>query len=443
MVLNVSSAVFFAVIIFWIGIILLYISLELALFTLIFIRPSIDIFSSYNLPDIPIINLGSIIALIIIVLSIAYIYINRKSIYIFHIPLIWSLGLLMVIYIGLSFTGVSISAGIQETIRLLTFIMLYLFGWIYVSHPDKLMHIIRVIVYGSIIPLIVAYGEYFSGSGLYTNPGFENRIAGTFGHPNVLAYFSIIILTLITSVYVHKHNTISMNEKKVFAGIGMLYIIILLITFTRGAWLGIIMVALIIGFIQYPRKSLIITSIGTTVISLVLVVYQVLSPPTVLNLPPLTTLPVIDRISGLFTSDPSDSVIWRLTMWQDMYKQAWESPIIGFGTGSSQIMVEETRGVFRGSLEVHNDYIKIFLEQGFIGLAVYGIVILNILIGLYYRYIKHKDIYILYLASLMTVIYIVSFWDNLLRGTVLMWILFLLLGGVLHYHRLRYHQSEQ
>jgi O-antigen ligase len=348
----------------------------------------------------------------------------------------WSLGLIVLVYIIFSFTGISLFVGLQETVRVLSFIMLYFVGWIYVSHQNKLMNIMRVIIYGSIIPLFVAYIEYFSGTGLYTNPGFENRIAGTFGHPNVLAYYSIIILALIGSIWLNKNTTISIDEKRLLGSIGLLYIIILLVTFTRGAWFGLIMLIALIGLIKYPRKSLIITSIGLGFIALVLSIYQILSPPTVLDLPPLTTLPVINRVSGLFNADPSDSVIWRLTMWTDMYEKAWESPIIGFGTGSSQIMVEQTRGTFRGSLEVHNDYIKIFLEQGLIGLMIYGILILNILGVLYYRYIQGKNIYILYLASLMTVIYIVSFWDNLLRGTVLMWILFLLLGAVLHYQSL-------
>ncbi|MEX0598618.1 MAG: O-antigen ligase family protein, partial [Candidatus Paceibacterota bacterium] len=166
--------------------------------------------------------------------------------------------------------------------------------------------------------------------------------------------------------------------------------------------------------------------------------YNFLSSPNILDLKPLDQLPVINRVIGLFNSDPSDSVIWRLNMWDDAYNKALESPIIGFGTGSSETVIEQTRGTFRGSLEVHNDYIKIFLEQGIIGLLFYIILILTILSTLYYKYIKDKNIYILTMATLMTIIYTVSIWDNLLRGTVLMWILFLLLGGVLHYNHLKH-----
>jgi O-antigen ligase len=198
----------------------------------------------------------------------------------------------------------------------------------------------------------------------------------------------------------------------------------------------LILFTILISLAQYPFRTIKRSSIIIGCGIIFIVTYNVLASPNILDLKPLDQLPVINRVVSLFNSDPSDSVIWRLNMWDDAYNKALESPIIGFGTGSSEMVIEQTRGTFRGSLEVHNDYIKIFLEQGIIGLLIYFILIINILYTLYSRYIKNKNIYILTIATLMTIIYIVSFWDNLLRGTVLMWILFLLLGGVLHYNQL-------
>jgi O-antigen ligase len=434
--LDVSSTIFLISIIFWTLALLILVSLEASLLALIFIRPSIDIIGYISIPDWPILNLGSSVAIITIILSLIYLYKNREFLYDTRIPLTKSLILLLVIYIVFSFTGTSLSTGLQESIRLLSFIILYFVAWIYVRNQDKFFNLIRIIIYASIIPLIVAYIEYFSGSGLYTNPGFENRIAGTFGHPNVLAYFSVIILALIGVIYFYKSNVISKLEREIFALIGIFYVIVLLITFTRGAWFGLILFVILMSLAQYPLKTLKISSIiiGSSIIAIL--TYNFLASPNILDLKPLNQLPVINRVVGLFNSDPTDSVIWRLNMWDDAYNKALESPIIGFGTGSSEIIIEQTRGTFRGSVEVHNDYIKIFLEQGIIGLSIYIILILNILFTLYYKYVKDKNIYILTIANLMTIIYTVSLWDNLLRGTVLMWILFLLLGGVLHYNQL-------
>jgi O-antigen ligase len=434
--LDVSSTVFLISIIFWTLALLILVSIESSLLVLILIRPSIDIIGYLSIPDWPFINLGSIIAIITIILSLVYLYKNKQLNYNTRISLTGVMMLILVLYIILSFTGISVSSGIQESIRVLSFIILYFVGWVYVSNQNKFLNIIKLIIYSSIVPLIVAYIEYFSGSGLYTNPGFENRIAGTFGHPNVLAYFSVIILALISAIWFSKDNIISKLEKEIFALIGILYVIVLLITFTRGAWFGLILFIFLMSLAQYPLKTIKISSIITGVGLSLIFTYNFLASPNIIDLRPLDQLPIINRVTGLFNADPSDSVIWRLNMWDDAYNKALESPIIGFGTGSSEIIMEQTRGTFRGSLEVHNDYIKIFLEQGIIGFIIYIILIITILFTLYYKYIKDKNIYTLTIATLMTIIYTVSLWDNLLRGTVLMWIVFLLLGAVLHYNQL-------
>lgn len=434
--LDISPTIFLISIIVWILLLLILMSVEKALLALIFIRPSIDIIGYISIPDYPMINLGSSIAIITIVLSLIYIYQNRSIIAKSKIPLIKSLILLLAVYIALSFTGGLIAIGLQETIRVMSFIVLYFVGWIYVTKQNKFFDLIRVLVYGSIIPLIAAYIEYFSGTGLYTNPGFENRIAGTFGHPNVLAYYSVIILALIATVLLNKDNNILKIERMIFRFIGIFYIIVLVITFTRGAWLGLILFIFLMSLAQYPIRTFKIGSIIIVSGIILVLSYNFLASPDILDLPALNKIPIINRVTGLFNADPSDSVIWRLNMWNDAYNKALESPIIGFGTGSSETIIEQTRGTFRGSVEVHNDYIKNFLEQGIIGLTIYVLLILNILFNLYYRYMKDKNIYILTIAVLMTIIYIVSLWDNLLRGTVLMWVLFLILGGVLHYNQL-------
>jgi|GEM_PF-813044 O-antigen ligase len=423
-------------IIIWTLFLLLVFSIEIALLALVLVRPSIDIIGYLSIPDWPMINLNSSIAVLTIILSFLYIYKNKSIIYDTKTPLVVSISILLTVYIAFSFTGDAIGAGIQETIRLLSFIVLYFVGWIYITKPNKFFNIIRVIVYGSITPLLVAYIEYFSGSGLYTNPGFENRIAGTFGHPNVLAYYSVIILALIGTVLINKDHNILKIEKNIFQLIGVLYIIVLIITFTRGAWLGLILFVILMSLAQYPIKTFKIVTLVISSSIILIFSYNFLASPDILDLPALDKIPIINRVTGLFNADPSDSVIWRLNMWDDAFNKALESPIIGFGTGSSETIIEQTRGTYRGSVEVHNDYIKIFLEQGVIGLTIYMILILNVLFNLYYRYIKIKNVYILTIAVLMTIIYTVSFWDNLLRGTVLMWILFLLLGGVLHYNQL-------
>ncbi|MGA1046625.1 MAG: O-antigen ligase family protein [Minisyncoccia bacterium] len=143
---------------------------------------------------------------------------------------------------------------------------------------------------------------------------------------------------------------------------------------------------------------------------------------------------MIERVVGLFSGDPSDSIIWRQVMWVDMYEKAMTRPLIGFGTGTIEIIVEEVRGVSLGALEVHNDYIKVFVEMGVIGLIVYILFIIAILYSLIIRIKSRQDTLLLMTTFIVIAIYLSSIWDNLLRQTAVMWIFFAILGVVFKYY---------
>ena len=124
-------------------------------------------------------------------------------------------------------------------------------------------------------------------------------------------------------------------------------------------------------------------------------------------------------------------------MWSDMYNKALTRPIIGFGAGTIEIIVEEVRGVSLGALEAHNDYIKILVEMGVIGLFSYITFILALLYSLLIRIQSKQDTLFLIMTFLVLAIYLSSIWDNLLRQTAVMWIFFVLLGVVMKYHTIR------
>jgi O-antigen ligase len=161
------------------------------------------------------------------------------------------------------------------------------------------------------------------------------------------------------------------------------------------------------------------------------------------NLTPLEDIPVIARVVGLFNGDPSDSIIWRQVMWADMYNKGLSRPWTGFGTGTIETVVEQVRGVSLGALEAHNDYIKIFVEMGIIGLVAYVLFIVGIVYSLLIRIQSRKDTLLLIMTFLVFAIYLSSIWDNLLRQTAVMWIFFGLLGMVIKYTTIRPKQSPK
>jgi O-antigen ligase len=245
-------------------------------------------------------------------------------------------------------------------------------------------------------------------------------------------------------VYIYIENIIKKPlYKLLFVSYGVLLAILLLATYTRGAWIGLAILLGGVSLIRYPKKTLIITAIITPIIAIGAAGYIWAQQNIWYNVTPLEDIPVIARVVGLFNGDPSDSIIWRQVMWSDMYNKGLTRPWTGFGTGTIEIIVEQVRGVSLGALEAHNDYIKIFVEMGVFGLVAYIVFIIGILYSLLIRIQSREDTLLLIMTFLVFAIYLSSIWDNLLRQTAVMWIFFGLLGMVIKYTTIRPKQSPE
>jgi len=274
--------------------------------------------------------------------------------------------------------------------------------------------------------MIYAVFEWGFGLGIYTNPGFDNRIAGTFGHPNVFGYFLLIIISLI--MYILLEYKLNKTDQYLIISYNVILSVLLILTYTRGAWIGLFILLLGIGFVKMPKMSTFLGIILVPVISLILFIYDWLQKNILIGYPAIKKIPIINRITGLFDGDPSDSILWRRQMWDDMINKGLESPIIGYGTGSVTTITEQVRGLKLGALEIHNDYIKVFVESGVIGLGFYLFMIVSILGFVFYNYVKTKNNYILITLFISLAVYLSSLWDNLLRQTAVMWIYFVILA---------------
>jgi len=85
--------------------------------------------------------------------------------------------------------------------------------------------------------------------------------------------------------------------------------------------------------------------------------------------------PMADR---LFTGDTSIRVggvavnaSGRLTVWARVIESAWTSPIVGQGLGSSM----SVSSVFFNIAHPHNDYLRVWHDLGFIGLALFALAV--------------------------------------------------------------------
>lgn len=430
---NIFSFILLGILI--LTIVLFRVSLNILFYLLLFARPSLDIMGRYSIVisnDLPSINISGILAVLSIIVSIVIIY--RSKISILSIPLSFIFIVLFLSYILFTFLSTYPIISINELIRSLSFLLMYFTGYLLIRSKEDCINFIKIVIMSSIIPVIVGYMQLFNGAGLYTNPGFENRIAGTFGHPNVLGYFLLIIISLMVYLLFENNILVQSKLKSIFILYGISLVILLISTYTRGAWIGLFVLLIGVSLIKFPRVAIIYTGITIPIVGVVLSGYFWIQQTIWQGLIPIQDIPVIGRVVGLFSGDPSDSIIWRQVMWVDMYDKAMTRPLIGYGTGTIEIIVEEVRGVSLGALEVHNDYIKVFVEMGIIGLVVYLLFITSILYSLIIRIKSRQDTLLLIITFIAIAIYLSSIWDNLLRQTAVMWIFFAILGVVFKYY---------
>jgi putative inorganic carbon (HCO3(-)) transporter len=174
------------------------------------------------------------------------------------------------------------------------------------------------------------------------------REAGTLGYAgeNGMGAFQSEMAVFFIGLACFVKKTI---PRIVLWGVAMSSVYCLLLTFSRGGYLGFLMGLLVLGIIR-ERKLLI-------VLAILLVTWQSLVPNAVRE----RVLMTYQQGEGLDASAEE-----RVTIWQDAVDVITRNPLLGTGFDTYAYM-----GRVGDYKDTHNYYLKVFLELGFIGLAVF------------------------------------------------------------------------
>jgi O-antigen ligase len=138
-------------------------------------------------------------------------------------------------------------------------------------------------------------------------------------------------------------------RRLILFGVAITSIYCLVLTFSRGGYLGFLVGLLVLGIIR-ERKLLL-------VLAVLLVSWQSLVPGA-----------VRERVLMTYQADGSldSSAEERVTIWQDAMNVITRNPLLGTGFNTYAYM-----GRVGDYKDTHNYYLKVFLELGLIGLAVF------------------------------------------------------------------------
>ncbi|WP_077369801.1 O-antigen ligase family protein [Anaerosalibacter sp. Marseille-P3206] len=191
------------------------------------------------------------------------------------------------------------------------------------------------------------------------NEGITTRVFSVFGNPNILAEYLIMVTPISIALF---WQTKSMFKKFLFLLTSLLLTGTLVLTFSRGGWLGFAFGIFIFILLVEKRLLLLLIPLGLGAINFL--------PPTILN-----------RILSIANfADSSNNYrirIWKITL--DIIKD-----YLPTGVGFGYIPFKQTFETYIRTMPAyhsHNTYLETLAEMG-----IPGIVVLIMLIFIIYKY---------------------------------------------------------
>ena len=193
------------------------------------------------------------------------------------------------------------------------------------------------------VPLGVAALQIARGGAGITAAGI-GRIHGTFLHPNPFATYLFLLIVLATALFPHVAARWRWLLGPFIVGTGA----VLISTYARGEWIATFIGLLVVAALQ-SRRLLWLIGVGILVVALMV-------PSVGIR---LSDLSQSERPSGA----PGNSLAWRVGYWQEALALQ-DDPVFGIGLGGVESQRQEGK-------EPHNDFIRVYVETGIVGLAAY------------------------------------------------------------------------
>ncbi len=210
------------------------------------------------------------------------------------------------------------------------------------------------------------------------NPDLKTRVIGTFGNPNVFAeYLEHILPAAIALVFIYK----KWLNKLITAALAGTMFICLILTSSRGAWLGFAAGMLLFVFLKLLKFIPFFLAGGILSI-------------------PLAPKVVLQRISTIGNIKDSSNE-YRTYIWEGTIKMIKDFWVTGVGYGYWAFRNTFYEYSIKGTKtwHSHNMYLEIMAEMGIFGLLSFAWVVLSLFIHSIKFIMRSKDKYLSYIST--------------------------------------------
>lgn len=249
--------------------------------------------------------------------------------------------------VAASFPSVVVATKIASAVLLLVAL-----EQLFDDDPSRIVSGLRAVIVSAFVPAGLALVQtQVGGFDVGYHPiGVAERVKGSFVHPSVLAGFCVVVLLVS---FLGRALVGSRAWRITATVVGVTMSALLVLTYTRGAWIAAIVAGIYVAVVLKPR---LLIGIAAAIVIIVVTVPSITS-----------------RFSDLrsetdATTNTPNSIAWRFDYWERILPLGADQPLTGIGIG----MTRERRGY---DFEPHSIYIQSFVESGvFASAALAGVI---------------------------------------------------------------------
>ncbi len=311
---------------------------------------------------------------------------SKRIIKIASIPLFYILSLSIILSLITFGQSQYKLTGVVFEIYLIAGFLAYFLGYFLLGNKKNYLKLIFIIIFSTIIPAIVGFYQFVSGSYFFETDSALGRITSTFPHSNTFGSFLFVTLTVALIAFLAikikrapAQQKLSTSPSGFSVGIYIflgLLALLLILTYSRTAWAGMAITLLTLAVLKPHLRWPVIYS-GSLFLFLSMFLEK-----------------IQQRFLGIFERYMFDSMYGRREIWDMAIFAAKKKLLLGYGIGSFGDVIMGVQGKETGNVYPHNDTVRFFLEGGIVGILSYLLYMLGALyyaILSYFRYPKNVE----------------------------------------------------
>lgn len=184
-------------------------------------------------------------------------------------------------------------------------------------------------------------------------PELRTRVYSTLENPNVLAEYLVLVLPLAIALWwIAKRY----SQRVIITGIAGILFLCLILTFSRGAWIGMAFAAFVFAVLKVPGLAAFLVLLG------------IMSPALLPFLPPV----VANRIASIGSLEDSSNA-YRISIWIATLRIIRDYWFTGIGLGLMAFTKVYRDYMIAGTyaLHSHNLFLQLALEMGIFGIIAF------------------------------------------------------------------------